>query len=67
MYNNKSVLSFGLLISSLVMLSSNTITQHNNNAAMAQGYESMTIVVIANIQLTIKNMSVEQVHSKASL
>jgi hypothetical protein len=38
MYNNKSVLSFALLLSSLVMLSAIPIF-NNNNAAMAQGYD----------------------------
>src|SRR5687768_13071298 len=37
MNNKKSVLSFGLLMSSLVMLSG--IPIFNNNAAMAQGYD----------------------------
>ena len=37
MYNNKSVLSFALLLSSLVMLSTIPLL-NNNNAAMAQGY-----------------------------
>ena len=37
MYNNKSVISFGLLLSSLVMLSAIPLF-NNNNAAMAQGY-----------------------------
>jgi hypothetical protein len=38
MYNNKSALSFGLLLSSLVMLSAIPLLNNNNNAAMAQGY-----------------------------
>ena len=38
MYNNKSVFSFGLLLSSLVMLSALPLLNNNNNAAMAQGY-----------------------------
>ena len=37
MYNNKSVFSFGLLLSSVVMLSAMPIF-NNNNTAMAQGY-----------------------------
>ena len=39
MYNNKSVLSFGLLASSLVMLSAIPLLNSNNNVAMAQGYD----------------------------
>jgi hypothetical protein len=38
MYNNKSVFTFGLLLSSLVMLSAIPLLNNNNNAAMAQGY-----------------------------
>ena len=59
MNNNKSILSFGLLLSSLVMLSA--IPLLNNNAAMAQGTTIMEIV-IAHTQPTITNMNVEQVH-----
>ncbi|MGH9982032.1 MAG: hypothetical protein ACRD6U_10825 [Nitrososphaeraceae archaeon] len=36
--HKKSVLSFGLLLSSLVMLSTIPLLNNNNNAAMAQGY-----------------------------
>ena len=36
---HKSVLTFGLLMSSLVMLSVVPILNNNNNAAMAQGYD----------------------------
>src|SRR5688500_14719603 len=38
MNNKKSVLSFGLLLSSLVMLSTIPLLSNNNNPAMAQGY-----------------------------
>jgi hypothetical protein len=42
MYNNKSVLSFGLLLSSLVMLSMMPLFNNNNNnpVAMAQEYDN---------------------------
>ncbi len=55
----KSVFTFGLLMSSLVMLSAMPL--FSNNAAMAQGYDNY-IVIIANTQQTIINMSVKQVH-----
>jgi len=64
---HKSALTFGLLMSSLVMLAILPFLNNSNNAAMAQGYNSYGIVIIANTQPTTKNMNVEQVRSKASL
>src|SRR5687768_1780476 len=37
---HKSIFTFGLLMSSLVMLSAIPILNNNNNAAMAQGYDN---------------------------
>ena len=34
---------------------------------MAQGYEDNMAIATANIQQTVRNMNVEQVHLKASL
>ena len=61
--------TFVLLVSSLVMLAAMPLF-NNNNAAMAQGYDNNyleIVVVIANIQQTIRNTNVEQVPLKASL
>ena len=62
----KSLFTFGLLASSLVMLSVMPLLNNNNMFnAMAQGYDIYRDnVIIANIQPTTRNMSVEQVHLK---
>ena len=63
---HKSLFTFGLLGSSLVMLAVMPLL-NNNTVAMAQGYDKYRdMVIIANIQQTIRNMSVGQVHSKDS-
>jgi O-glycosyl hydrolase len=64
----KLPLIFGLLASSLVML---VITPFLNNSfsntAMAQEYDKYIDSSTANIQQTITNINVGQVHLKASL
>ena len=65
---HKSALTFGLLASSLVMLAIMPLLNQNNSFFQMQWLKNMTnmeIVLIANIQQTIRNMSVEQVHLKA--
>ena len=65
----KSLFTFGLLASSLVMLGIMPFLNQNNSFfnVMAQEYDKYGDSSIANIQQTIKNMSVEQVHLKDSL
>ena len=64
----KSLFTFGLLASSLVMLAVMPFLNQNNsflsNTAMAQNMTNIETVLVANIQPTTKNMSVEQVHLK---
>ena len=69
MHKSASI-TFGLLASSLVMLTAMPFLNQNNIFfnVMAQEYRTnMEIVIIANIQQTIRNMNVEQVHLKAFL
>ena len=66
----KSVFTFGILASSLVMLAVMPFLNNNSfsNTAMAQGYDvGYGDSIIANTPPTTKNMSVELVHLKASL
>ena len=63
----KSVYTFGLLLSSMVMLSAIPMLNNNNNTvAMAQGYyhDERSYSTYPTDE---KNMNVEQVHLKASL
>ena len=62
---HKPILTFGLLASSLVMLSAMPL--FNNNAAFAQGYETYGDSSYSQYPTDDKNMNVEQVHSKAFL
>ena len=60
----KSVYTFGLLASTLVMLSAIPMLNHNNNpVAMAQGYYDDKRSY-STYPTDEKNMSVEQVHLK---
>jgi hypothetical protein len=61
----KSVFTFVLIASSLVMLALTPFL--NNNAALTQEYDKYEIVLIVNTQRTITNINVGQVRLKASL
>jgi len=58
----KSVFTFGLLASSLVMLGITPFLNQNNHFSNVMA--NMEIVIIARIKQTIKNTNVEQVHLK---
>ena len=69
--HKSGMFTFGLLMSSLVMLSAMPLFSQQQNSlfsnVMAQGYNNYyEIVLIANIQPMTKNMNVEQVLLKDS-
>jgi len=65
---HKSVFTFGLLASSLVMLAIMPFLNNNNsvsNTAMGQEYDKYGDSYYSTYQTDDKNMSVEQVHLRA--